>query len=115
MSDTTKPESKWVVWKYELPMANEFTLELPAQYRILSVQPQFGKYQMWVLNNAFSEKRPVLFCMVGTGQELPEPPTASYFDHLATIKQHDDMIVLHLFRVSPFPEIHALGVTEAAR
>lgn len=104
------PKCKWVVWKYELPMSNEFTVDIPANYRILSVHPQFGKYQMWVLNDALSEPRPVLFCMVGTGQELPKLPADKYVQHVATIKQYDDTIMLHLFRAVEITVLNG-GVT----
>lgn len=93
---TNASDSKWAVWKYELPLANEFTVQLPAAYRVLSVQPQHGRYQMWVLNDVLSEPRPVTFLLVGTGQELPKLPDGQYVE---TIKQYDDAIVLHLFRV----------------
>jgi hypothetical protein len=74
-------------------MRNEFTLELPAEHRVLSVQPQHGKYQMWILNDLSSEMRPCHFCLVGTGQELP----TDRCQYIATLKQYDDRIVLHLF------------------
>jgi len=86
-----------VVWKYDVPSKNEFTLDLPTGYEVLSVQSQRGKLQMWVRHDTDRAKEPVKFCLVGTGMQLPAVDDDQWLRHAATIQGMDGHIVLHLF------------------
>ena len=86
-----------VVWKYDVPSKNEFTLDLPAGYEVLSVQSQRGKLQMWVRHDTDRTKEPVKFCLVGTGMQLPSVGDDRRLHHVATIQSVEGHIVLHLF------------------
>lgn len=38
-----------VIWKFPIPMADEFSISMPIGGQILSIQAQQGRGQMWVL------------------------------------------------------------------
>ena len=89
---------KRVIWKYDVPVKNEFTLDLPRSRRILSVQwqPSSGRWQMWVSVDADAPTEPVEFMMFGTGVEIPSDKG---LNHVSTLLHYDGRIVVHLFEV----------------
>ena len=60
------------IWKYELPVEDEVTIELPISNRILCIQIQNGKPYIWVWVATKAVLRPHKFYVVGTGNPMPE-------------------------------------------
>ena len=60
-----------IIWKYSIATPiNEFSIEMPKDSKVLTLQLQNGIPQMWVLVNVKNiEQKCVLkkFCMYGTG------------------------------------------------
>lgn len=89
---------KRVIWKYDVPMTNAFTLTLTRGYRILSVQwqPSSDRWQLWASVDTDAPTQAVEFMMFGTGVELPADKA---LDHVSTMLHYDGRIVVHLFKV----------------
>ncbi len=58
------------IWKYTLPIKDEFTIEMPSNAKVLTIQSQNGVGCMWVLvdPNALTEVR--IFKTIGTGHPV---------------------------------------------
>lgn len=63
------------IWKYELPIAQEFTIDSPKDNMIVAVRSQYNKPFMLVKidrNEKQMTKR--LFSCFGTGHDIPPIP-----------------------------------------
>ena len=81
------------IWKYEVPIEDHFTLELPVNSKILSFQLQRGTPTIWVMVDT---KKPIIlrkFRLCGTGHELEN----KYWKFIGTIQMHNGDLVFHLF------------------
>ena len=90
----TAPVRK-IVFKYELS-GGVTELVLPAYARILSVQFQHGRIQLWALVNhgeTGTERR--RFLVAGTGHPIEEPDPV----HISTIQTSDENHVWHVFEI----------------
>ena len=65
------------VWKYELPDAKKFTLQMPSHPEFLSIQLQNGKPCLWARVDTDDLMYDFTFHIVFTGHEFPK------FDGLA--------------------------------
>lgn len=83
------------IFKYLLYPSDSFELELPKGAKILTVQVQFEKPQIWALvdPNADNEKRQ--FRMIGTGHEIKE----KNLTYIGTFQMMGGHLVWHLFEV----------------
>lgn len=85
------------IFKYRLPQAAQFVLELPKGAKILSCQTQgYRAPELWTLvdPNAPLEKR--TFLLVATGEVLPK----DFLDHvcyLSTVQVEGGASVYHVF------------------
>lgn len=61
-----------IIWKYELPRKTQFTMEMPKNAKILSLQLQNGKPCLWVVFDTKEKatKQPRKFYIMGTGIEF---------------------------------------------
>ncbi|MDP3703094.1 MAG: hypothetical protein Q8R78_01720 [Candidatus Omnitrophota bacterium] len=82
------------VWKYPIPVAGLFTLEMPAGAEVLSVQIQRGNPMLWTLVETDFPKRERAFRIVGTGHELLN---ANELEFRGTFQVRDESEVFHLF------------------
>lgn len=82
------------VFKYEVPIRNEFTLELPRGAEILDVQVQRDQPQLWALVHPTNPLVKRTFHVVGMGHTLPN---LEAFDHIGSFQLHDGALVFHLF------------------
>ena len=88
------------IYKYEIPIDGEFTLELPLGARILSVQaqPQDGllmnndKVFIWAIVNPYNEKIKRKFHVHGTGN-----PLYDHYKYIGTFQVYNGRLVWHLF------------------
>lgn len=111
-----------VVYKYPIPLKDEFTLLLPADATVLSAAFQHGRPVMWVRHDSDVPRetealRVRTFMMVGTGQtfhdrkinmatgKISEPGDTGAihivdgYRFVATFMTDDQDLVLHLFEV----------------
>ncbi len=92
------------IYKYNVPIQDGFTLELPDGYKILHFGMQDKKAYLWVLvdpdSKLFISCR---FQIKGTGHSIDESELMNY---VGTIITNNDRLVWHLFRVVPSPFSH---------
>ncbi len=84
------------IWKYPVPVQDEFTVEMPSGAEVLSVQVQETQVCMWVLvdpNDVDDAKVKRIFRIYGTGHPIPENISREQF--IGTW-QHPGL-VFHLF------------------
>lgn len=72
------------IWKYELPVADDFSLPLPRFARFLSAQLQGGVPMAWFMVDPSADVEPRHFALYGTGN--PIPASRATFPFLATIQ-----------------------------
>jgi hypothetical protein len=79
------------IWKFKLKRTDRQTVQLPADYSVLSVgKDPNGDLCIWVAVNHESPARGVEFCVVGTGNSLPHVG-----DFIGTV--NDGPFVWHVF------------------
>jgi hypothetical protein len=86
------------IWKYPVQQLETFTFKLPKGARILAVDVQLGRPQMWISvesTEPFEERK---FFIAMTGQEIPQDLYGSS-DYLGTFQLNEGDLVLHLFEV----------------
>jgi hypothetical protein len=83
------------VYKYAVPIADQFTLKLPEGAEILSVHAQQNTPYFWALvePTALLEKRH--FRLAGT--EHPIEESREQLKFIGTVHLHDGALVFHLF------------------
>jgi hypothetical protein len=60
-----------IILKYEVPIEDNFTIEIPDPFKILSFQVQNDRPYIWVqCEDINSKKDKVKFSIVGTGHEI---------------------------------------------
>lgn len=79
------------IFKYELQIKKEQTIEVPMLRKILDIQMQNGNPVMWVQVET-SPKMPLVIKMFGTGFDMPEKFKGIY---LGTVQ--DGSLVWHFF------------------
>ena len=89
--------SKKVVWKYDVPIREHFTLELPLGTEILHFSLQYGEAKLWVLVDPLifltEEKVERKFLLAGTGRDINE----GGLKYIGTIKMVEEKLIYHLF------------------
>jgi hypothetical protein len=85
------------VYKYEVPVEDEFSLEIPAGATILSFQAQREVPQIWALVNPSEPTEPRQFRLAGTGHSIAD------FEHelkfIGTCQMAGGALVWHLFEL----------------
>lgn len=87
------------IYKYPIPIIDDFTLDLPGGARILDVQIQDGKPCIWAIVD--TELPPIRrwFRLAGTGHPLDKV----HLIHVGTFQLKGGALVFHLFEVEPNP------------
>lgn len=87
------------VYKYPIPVTDEFRIELPADYRILSAQAQKNEPFLWALVDTETKPISVPFVLKGTGHPFTEDQAEAYCDleHVSSFQLYEGAIVFHLF------------------
>ena len=87
------------IYKYPvLYMENHFTLELPKNAKILTVQTQKGNPQLWAMVDSETEKETRHFRLAGTGHPLGED-YLRIINYIGTFQMGNGELVFHLFEV----------------
>jgi len=83
------------IWKFTLPMRDEFTIEMPRGARLLCVQTQGNQPCVWALVNEEAEMETRRFAMRGTGHDASGLTAEA--DYVGTFQLHGGTLVFHLF------------------
>jgi len=86
------------IFKYPIPIEDHFTLELPKDARILTVQIQRETAQLWALVDSETEKETRYFRLSGTGHPLGED-YLRITNYIGTFQMENGALVFHLFEV----------------
>lgn len=83
------------IFKYSIPLKDEFTLMLPKDAEILSFQSQLNDLFIWVCVNENAELVKRWFILRGTGHELDIPRIQ--LNYIDTAQMNGGNLVWHLF------------------
>lgn len=81
------------IWKYPVPLAGEFSVDMPAGARIVEFGRQGGDLFVWAVVDDRASYEVRYFEIVGTGHPVPEG------EYVGTV--HAAPFVWHLFEVQP--------------
>lgn len=82
------------IWKYSIPIQDEFDLMMPRRMQPLCIQMQDGSPHLWAKVDESTVKERKRFRVIGTGHPIPDWEVLSYVGTFQ--KAH---LVLHLFQV----------------
>ena len=85
------------IYKYIIPIEDHFTLELPKDAKILTVQTQRGTPQLWAMVDSETEKEKRYFRLAGTGHPLSL--VNAHFIYIGTFQMGNGVLVFHLFEI----------------
>lgn len=85
-----------VVYKYQLPLQDNFQLHLPEGARCLSVQVQYGTPCLWALVNPEAPVEKRQFRMAGTGHPIELVESLSFID---TFQLEGGSLIFHVFEI----------------
>ncbi len=85
---------KKTVYKFAVPMRDNFIVRMPREAKVLHVQEQNGELQMWAMVNAEELTVARAFALRGTGHECGGLQAAQ---HVGTATLHGGSLVFHLF------------------
>jgi hypothetical protein len=87
-----------VVWKFPIPIADEFSLDMPAGARLLTVAVQGRVPCLWALVDPEATRVPREFRLVGTGHRIDSPAwLVARLEYAGTFQMADGALVFHLF------------------
>lgn len=90
------------MWKFEIPLEDDFELEMPGGAIPLSVGVQRNTPMIWAaVDSATREKERHKFHLRGTGQPLPNLNVSRF---IGTFQLWDGRLVYHLFDGGPVKE-----------
>lgn len=93
MSDATGR----VIFKYQMPVLEEFTMELPEGAQILRVEDQGGMFWMWAMVNTEAATETRCFRAFKTGAKIPDNLNLTYIGFCAIFVQME--LGLYIFEV----------------
>jgi len=85
------------IFKYEIPIEDEFELELPKGAQVLTFQIQYGKPVIWAIidpEEDIFEK--INFRLFGTGHIIEK--NIIPLSYIGTVQMADGQLVWHLFK-----------------
>lgn len=86
---------KQTVYKYPVPVEDEFTLEMPCGSHILCVQTQRDEAQIWAIVEPAAEPEERRFALRGTGHPVDDGLAGS--NYIGTFQLDGGTLVFHLF------------------
>ena len=86
------------IHKYNVPPADEWSMDLPAGARLLSVQVQYGEPVLWALVDPAQPPVPMLFAIRRTGDGADDLGVAEF---IGTFQLQNGALVFHLFCRGP--------------
>lgn len=86
------------IYKYPIPIEDYFTLELPKDAKILTIQTQRGTPQLWAMIDSEVEKETRYFRLSGTGHPMGED-YLRIINYVGTFQIENGALVFHLFEI----------------
>ena len=86
------------IFKYPVLIQDHFTLELPKDAKILTVQTQRGTPQLWAMVDSETEKEKRYFRLTGTGHPLGDD-YLRIINYVGTFQMANGTLVFHLFEI----------------
>lgn len=84
------------IYKYTMPIMNDFALKLPKGAQVLSCGAQNNTPVMWVRVNTDNPTEERHFILRGTGHPISEARPLNFID---TVIMFDGKLVFHLFEL----------------
>ena len=81
------------IWKYDLEIDDEQSIDVPEGAKMLTAQIQKGNLCVWAIVDPRSEKKPRKFYVFGTGHHNDFAGK----DYLGTVQIHEGNLVFHVF------------------
>jgi hypothetical protein len=100
-----KGKAMKTVWKYEIPIQDDFQLQLPGGYKILTMAMQNKCPHIWVLVDPRQPLEVVKFRLAGTGHPIEQENIL----YIATAHCIDYGLVFHLFQMEDYADILLWG------
>lgn len=86
------------IFKYPVPIEDHFTLELPKDAKILTVQTQRSAPHLWAMVDSETEKEVRYFRLSGTGHPMGED-YLRIINYIGTFQIENGVLVFHLFEI----------------
>ncbi len=86
------------VWKFAIPIGDEFSLTMPGGAKILTVQTQFDQPFIWALLDPSAPIEMRHFRLAGTGHPVS---AGDRLKHVGTFQLRGGELVFHLFEKLP--------------
>jgi hypothetical protein len=83
------------IWKYDVPITDHFSLELPAGAELLTVQVQFGVPCIWAIVDPEKPLVETQFHLFGTGHAINQE--TGKLTYVGSFQMLGGMLVWHLF------------------
>jgi len=97
------------IWKFPIPIEDEFILEMPERAKVLTVQTQENPALanldvgcLWAIVNPEAPKLKYKFRVFGTGN--PFPDDHALMEYIGTFQMQAGRLVWHLFRDHSYAE-----------
>jgi hypothetical protein len=87
------------IWKYKLPVLDEFHVDIPAGARILTAQVQHNELNLWALVDTEATVIPYNFAILGTGNPIDDSINLLCYRFVNTFQLYEGGFVGHLFQV----------------
>lgn len=81
------------IWKFDVLVADQFELDMPADAHVISVQVQHGSVRMWAVVNPTAALTKRKFHVLGTGHAFKGQPG----NFIGTFQLQGGDLVFHLF------------------
>ena len=85
------------IWKFPIPFADTFSIDMPAGAKLLHVAEQHRDVCLWALVNPTAPKEPRYFCIAGTGHPIDTP--CQQLQYVGTFLLESGRLVFHLFEI----------------
>ena len=83
------------IWKFNLPISNYCTIQIPKNYKILKVAEQKNEITLWAQVDDCKDTEDVTFRIVGTGQPLGD----KQLKYLDSVSLYDGYLVFHVYKI----------------
>lgn len=87
------------IYKYQMPVLEEFEMELPEGAQVIRVEDQGGMFWMWAVINAEAKTEKRRFMAFKTGGSMPDGVNLSYVGFCKVFVQME--LGLYIFEVLP--------------
>lgn len=99
--------TQMTIYKYQLPMEDQISLELPEDASILKVAEQYpGQIMLWALCDPMAPPVERCFAIVGTGHPVP----LNVSKHLDSVVTLNGAFVWHVFECEPVIDVDSTEV-----